>query len=245
LLALFGLSLSLNACMAQTPSHPAIQLRRSVDEFFDNFGHLLENHRLFRVLCGTGLFWVCGAVMKMNFPPWGVSVLELENNRQIALLGLWLSLGIMGGAILAGQLHRVGDLRSTRGYGWGLAAMIGLLGTVQLLRDAELIRGRLSVITLLLLAGGVAGLFLIPLNAALQSECDQGKLGKTIATQNFVDNLGMVAAGAMVFIGNRAGIHASGIFLFLCVLVALVVTALKMPPKPDGETKPEAFEPDI
>ena len=62
--------------------------------------------------------------MKMNFQPWGLNVLGLESNTQIALLGLWLSLGIMGGSILAGQLHRVGDLRCTRFYGWLLAGMI-------------------------------------------------------------------------------------------------------------------------
>jgi LPLT family lysophospholipid transporter-like MFS transporter len=180
----------------------------------------------------------------MNFQPWGLNVLGLETNRQIALLGLWLSLGIMGGSILAGQLHRVGDLRWTRGYGWGLAAMLGLLGMVGLLRDAELIRGRVSVVTLLLLAGGMAGLFLIPLNAALQSECDQGKLGKTIATQNFIDNLGMVGAGALVFLGNNTGVTASGIFLVLGGLLALVVVLLKMPPKTFPETA-ETFEPDI
>jgi LPLT family lysophospholipid transporter-like MFS transporter len=244
LLALFGLSLTLNACMVITPTHPEVRLRDSVDQFFNNFGHLLENRRLFRVLCGTGLCWVCGAVMKMNFQPWGLNVLELETNQQIALLSLWLSLGIMIGAILAGQLHRVGELRSLRRYGWGLAIMIALLGLVELFRDAELIRGRLSVMALLVFVGAVAGLFLIPLNAALQSESDQEKLGKTIATQNFVDNLGMMGAGALVFIGNKAGMTASGIFLFLSVLVALVVTALKMPPKPVAETT-ETFEPDI
>ncbi len=242
LLALFVLALALNASMAITPAHPEIRVRRSVDEFFANFGRLLENRRLFRVLCGTGLFWTCGAVMKMNFQPWGLHVLRLETNQEIALLGLWLSLGMMGGAMLAGQLHRVGDLRRTRAYGWALAAAIALLGSVEFLRDSGLVRGRLSVIAILLGVGVIAGLFLIPLNAALQSESDQGKLGKTVATQNFIDNLGMLGAGTLLFIGNQAGVTASGLFLLLGVLVALVVIVLKVPLRAAPEETPEVFE---
>ena len=48
----------------------------------------------------------------------------------LALLGLWLSVGVMGGSILAGQLHAVGDLRRTRTYGFALAGMLALLATV-------------------------------------------------------------------------------------------------------------------
>jgi LPLT family lysophospholipid transporter-like MFS transporter len=84
---------------------------------------------------------------------------------------------------------------------------------------------------LLVMTGALAGLFLIPLNAALQSESHPDKLGKTIAAQNFVDNLGMVAAGSTVYLGVRAGLTSSGVFLCLCVLVALVATALKVPPR--------------
>ena len=89
-------------------------------------------------------------------------------------------------------------------------------------------RGRTSVIVMLLATGAVAGLFLIPLNAALQSESDQGKLGKTIATQNFIDNLGMVAP-APCFHGQPGGRPASGLFLGLAVVVVLVVIGLKVP----------------
>jgi LPLT family lysophospholipid transporter-like MFS transporter len=107
---------------------------------------------------------------------------------------------------------------------------------------AGLIGSRGPAYGMLIAAGVLAGLFLIPLNAALQSECHQDKLGKTIATQNFVDNLGMVAAGGLVFGGVKAGLTSSGVFLCLAGLVALVVTCLKMPQK---APETEVFEPDI
>jgi LPLT family lysophospholipid transporter-like MFS transporter len=235
LAAIFGISLALNALMHPTPAHPEVKVATSVDAFFSNFGDLLAHRRLFRVLCGTGMFWVCGAVSKMNFQPWGINVLKLEKNTQIALLGVWLSIGIMLGALLAGQLHRVGDLSNTRPYGWLFAAFIGVLGLLEVLFGAEFVSGWVPVVVMLILTGVAAGLFLIPLNAALQSECPQDKLGKTIATQNFVDNLAMVAAGGLVFMGARAQLSPSGVFLCLSVFVALVVTVLKVPPKWDAQ----------
>jgi LPLT family lysophospholipid transporter-like MFS transporter len=256
ILAIYTASLSLNLCMRRTPADPSVHLRRSLDEFVANFADLLRDPRLLRILCGTGLFWVCGAVTRMNFQPWGLNVVKLESNTQIALLGLWLSLGIMAGSVLAGQLHQVGDLRSVRPYGWTLAALIGLLGLVEafsgagylhftglaphsqpaatlsaLAHSAGLAGGRWPVVLALILTGALAGLFLIPLNAALQNECNPVRLGKTIATQNFIDNLGMVGVGALVFVGNKAGFQASAIFLFFAAGLALTVTALKMPPR--------------
>ncbi len=269
LLGLYGAAVVLNAGMTLTPTHRRVHLRGSVDEFFANFGSLLTDPRLARVLCGTGVFWVCAAVTKMNFPPWGLNVLRQQSNTQIALLGLWLSLGMMVGAVLAGQLHRVGDLRGVRPYGWSMAVLVGLLGLVELLTGAGLLKiepldfgahhagrfeawihaaglggGRWKVAFMLIGTGVLAGLFLIPLNAALQSESDQGKLGKTIATQNFVDNLGQLAAGMMVYSGVRAGLDASGIFLFLSAVLALVVTVLKVPPA-SAAGDSESLDPDL
>lgn len=236
LLAIFGSSLLLNCFMTATPSHPEVKLNANVGEFFGNFKELLDNRRLLRVLCGTGIFWVSGAVMKMNFQPWGLKVLGLETNTQISLLGLWLSLGIMAGSVLAGQLYRVGDLHATRQHGWTLAGLVASVGLVEAFRMAGWWpSGAWLVILQLMLTGMAAGLFLIPLNAALQSECNQSKLGKTIATQNFVDNLGMVGSGTFVVLGAKYGMSPSGIFLALSVLLALVVTALKVPPKTGTE----------
>jgi LPLT family lysophospholipid transporter-like MFS transporter len=237
LVGIYGASLGLNLLMAATPAHPGVRLKRSVDEFFANFGGLLANPRLFRVLCGCGLFWLCGAGMKINFQPWGLQVLKLENNTQIALLGLWLSLGIMGGSLLAGRLHRVGDLRGLRRYGWGMAGLVALLGLVESLMGVGFLTTRGPVIAILILTGTLAGLFLIPLNAALQNECDPGRLGKTVAAQNVVDNLAMVAAGSLILVAAKASVNPSAVFLYLAAIVALVVTILKVPPRaqPTGE----------
>ena len=235
---IFAAALVCNLFMTPTPHKPDVRLGQSVGEFTGHLRDLLRDPRLGRVLIGTALFWVCGAAMKINFQPWGLEVLNLPDNTQIALLGLWLSVGVMGGSILAGQLHAVGDLRRTRAYGFALAGMLALLATVNSLgfwRTPVIQLGPLHlvvpVVLLLVAAGVAAGLFLIPLNAALQAESDPARLGKTIAVQNLGDNLGMLLAGAYVFAGVQGGISSSGIFLGLAVGVAAVVAWMRFTPR--------------
>jgi LPLT family lysophospholipid transporter-like MFS transporter len=146
----------------------------------------------------------------------------------------------MIGAVLAGRLHRVGDLRGARPYGWALALLIGLLGLVEVLMDIGAIQSQIKTALMLVASGAVAGVFLIPLNAALQSESDPARLGKTVAAMNFVDNLAMVFAGGFLLFAARAGIGASTVFLLLGAGLALCVTFLKMPRKPlDAEASPD------
>ncbi len=239
LTCIFGAALFLNFLMTPTAHKPDIRLGESIGEFTSHLRDLLTGPRLRRIIVGTALFWVCGAAMKINFQPWGLEVLHLPDNTQIALLGLWLSVGVMIGSILAGQLHLVGDLSRTKTYGFALAVMLALLSTVNSLgfwRMPTVQLGPLHlvvpVVLLLIAAGITAGLFLIPLNAALQAESDPAKLGKTIAVQNLGDNLGMLLAGAYVFAGVKAGLSSSGVFLGLAIGVAAIVAWMKFAAKP-------------
>jgi LPLT family lysophospholipid transporter-like MFS transporter len=216
LIGIFGLSLLLNVLMAASPAHPTVQLRTSVGEFLRHCKDLMASPRIFRILLGTGIFWFAGAVMKMNFQPWGLGRLKMENNQQVALLGLWLGLGITAGSVLSGRLYRTGELHHTRRYGILLAAGIAVLSVIAPNKLLPL---------LLVFVGLVAGLFLIPLNAALQAETAPSKLGKTIATQNLIDNIAMLAAGGFVAFLIRvlaAGPHQIWIGLSILVVIAVL-----------------------
>jgi LPLT family lysophospholipid transporter-like MFS transporter len=226
---LYGLSLVLNLFMSRTPSYRTVRYQESAQEFFRNVRRLFSQKRLGRVLCGTAMFWVCGAVLKMNFQPWGQQVLKLKTMTQISLLGLWLSLGVMAGSVLAGQLYRVGDLHATRRYAWMLAAGIALLGSIGWLLDKGLDYPMSVAISLLIVTGLVAGLFLIPLNAALQAESHKDKLGKTIATQNGFENGAMLCGSAIAFLDVKIGFNPSELLLCLAAFVAIAALGLKVP----------------
>ncbi len=245
LAAIFGASLLLNLAMDRSPSNPGTRLAPSIAEFGTHAAGLLTAPRLGRVLVGTALFWVCGAAMKINFQAWGLGVLHLPNNLQVSLLGLWLSVGVMSGSILAGRLHKVGELGCIRRYGFALVATLLMLWSVERLGfwrglavDAGPLRLFPWVLCLLVATGLAAGLFLIPLNAALQSESDPTRLGKTIAVQNLCDNLGMLLAGGIVLVCSKSAawfafpISSGGVFLVLAILVSLVAAWLRFPTLP-------------
>lgn len=257
LAGIFGASLALNFFMTRTPSDSNVRLGQSVGEFFGHFGALFAGPRLGKVLVGTALFWVCGATMKINFQAWGLDVLKLPDNTQIALLGLWLSVGVMAGSLTAGKFLAVSDLTWTRRYGVLLVAMLLAVFAIEPLGlqhvGQKLIQSAGPdgvhktvlvilpvVLGLLIGAGFAAGLFLIPLNAALQAESDPNKLGKTIAVQNFCDNLGMVIAGLLVFVCVKASFSASQVFLVLAVMVATALAWLKFPPQKPTASNPNS-----
>ncbi len=232
---IYGLSLVLNLLMSPTPAYPNVQLRDSTHEFKHNLLEIVKHARLLRILIGTSLFWICGALLKMNFQPWGQQVLHLGSMLQINLLGLWLSVGVMIGSVLAGQWYKVGDLTAARRHGFFLAGTITLLGLTQWFMKIGLTNPSYFVIPVLIIAGIAAGLFLIPLNAALQAESHQDKLGKTIATQNLLENLAMLGGSTFAFINVKIGFNPSQLLLALAVLVFLVVTWLRIP---KNETAP-------
>lgn len=228
---IFSIALVLTLFMTKTPFKPDIRLASSVREFFEHFKHLMTTRRFTKMLLGTGIFWACGAVLKMNFQGWGLSTLGMTSNIQISLLNLWLVIGIVIGSVLAGQLHRVGDLRWTQRYGWGLAALILWLGLISRQTSHPIL------VLILILAGTCAGLFLIPINAGIQAETDPTKLGKTIAIQNFVNNIAMLLGGAFMYLGTTLGNSPSGNFLALAVLIGAVVCWLRIPTIELAETK--------
>ena len=229
----FALGAIFNLLMTKTPYKADVQLRASTREFLQHAQDLLKTNRFAKMLIGTAIFWACGATLKMNFQAWGLSTLGMTDNIQISLLNLWLLVGIVIGSVLAGQLHRVGDLRWTQRYGWSLAALILLVGFVGGKTPHALI------VSVLIAAGTCGGLFLIPLNAALQAETDQTKLGKTIAVQNVINNIAMLSGGGFIYLATKLNSTPSGNFLILATLVAALICWLRIPALKPSQAKGE------
>ncbi len=84
-------------------------------------------------------------------------------------------------------------------------------------------------VALLVVTGLMAGLFLIPLNAALQAESHKDKLGKTIATQNGFENLAMLGGSLIAFLDVKVGFNPSELLLALAAFVTVAALWLKIP----------------
>jgi len=231
--ALYVAALVCNSRMERTPHNASATLRHSAGEFATSLRRLVTHPRLGRVLFGCALFWFAGATLRSNLQGWGLQVFHEAGrhdvtNTQLALLKLGLVLGIVAGSVLAGRLHRLGDLSWARRYGLLMAVAVLALG---------LLGGHvgLAVVIVALVAAGVfAGLLIVPLNAALQHESDPGQLGKTIAIQNFTDYLAMLVGAGFLGALTAAGLSPTQIFIALPIALAVASIALRL--RPNEET---------
>lgn len=229
-LGLYVLALGLNAAMVRTPCNPEAVLGRSVSEFGRTLGELARHPRLGRVLLGSALFWFAGSILRSNIQGWGLELFQATgmavadiSNQKLSYLLLAFTLGIVTGSVLAGQVHRVGDLSWSRRYGFFVAAGIALLG---------LLGGRFGLppaITALVLTGLFCGLLLVPLNAALQHESDQTKLGKVIAVQNFTDYMAMLVGAIFLQVLTALNLAPNQVYVVLAITLALIALALRTP----------------
>jgi len=234
-LALYAMAFVLNFLMDRTPHNAAATLGHSVGEFFVSLRTLLTHVRLGRVLLGCGLFWFAGATLRNNLQGWGLEVFKQAgvtevSNQKLALLKVGLIVGIVAGSMLAGQLHKIGDLSWSRLYGFLMALGILLLG---------LLGGHfgLAIVVAALIGVGIcAGLLIVPLNAALQHESDPAKLGKTIAIQNFIDYFSMLVGAGFLGVMTLLGLTPLQIFLALPVALALISFALRVPAEKTSST---------
>jgi LPLT family lysophospholipid transporter-like MFS transporter len=226
-LSLYGAAFLCNAAMVRTPFNAKASFRHSAREFGSSFLALVRNPRLGRILLGSALFWFAGSTLKSALQGWGLAVyaqagISNVTNFKLVLLKVGMVAGIVTGAVLAGQLHKTGDLSWSRKYALIMAA--GLMG-LGLLGGAF---GLVLVILVLIITGAASGLLVVPLNAALQSETDQTKMGKTVSIQNFTDYMGIAAGAAYLSFLTRYNLSPNQDLVVLGITVALITLTLRV-----------------
>jgi len=226
-LALYATAFLCNAAMARTPFNPDASLRRSAYEFGSYLFTLVRSPRLGRILLGSALFWFAGSTLRSALQGWGLAVFTQAGignvtNFKLVLLKVGMVAGIVSGAVLAGQLHKTGDLSWARRYALLLAAGLAGLG---------ILGGRFGlapVVLVLIVTGAAAGLLVVPFNAALQSETDPTKLGKTVSIQNFTDYIGIAAGAAYLSFLSRFSLSPNQDMIVLGVTVALITLGMRI-----------------
>jgi|LSQX01.1.fsa_nt_gb LPLT family lysophospholipid transporter-like MFS transporter len=221
-------SLGAACAMSRTSQTMGLKSSESLKAFFSHVGFLLRNGRLRNILIGTTLFWFLGSAVKMNFQPWGLQVLGLKDNTQISLLGLWLSIGLIVGNAVSGYFYKTGDLRHIRRYGFILGLGVLLLGFISTYG---------LVVAVLIVTGAMGGLYLIPQNAAFQAETPPEKLGKTVAVQNFVENIAMCVSGGFVGLIAYINCPVQGVFVVLALIIGCVILSLRFNNKSSNSGK--------
>jgi LPLT family lysophospholipid transporter-like MFS transporter len=156
-------------------------------------------------LAVTTLFWGTGATLRLLVLSWAAVALHYDMAHAAALTA-WVAVGIAIGAALAGRLVQLEHSVNVLPVGIMMGLMVLLMIPIA---DSMLA-------TLLLIAiGGMAGYFVVPMNALLQH---RGHLlmgsGSSIAVQNFNENLSI-----FTLLGLYAALQRVHLSIYLIILV--------------------------
>lgn len=201
----------------QVPSQ-LIEFGKQISQFF------VTGRSRFAIL-GASLFWASAATLRVIIVAWAPLVLMLKNASEIAELTLFLAIGIIAGSAIVPRLIPLEHLRRVRIPGYIMAVFIcGLSFTDDLL----------AARSVLFIIGMMGGIFIVPVNAALQ---ELGKesigSGSAVAMQNFFQNLAMLfAVGAYTYASSQHAEPVAAMQTLGILLLALTfLVSIRLPKK--------------
>src|SRR6266542_6245202 len=190
IIAITGMATSLGIPRVSASGAAKLLRLNPFGEIYDGLRRLREERPLWLTVLGISYFWFLGALIQIDMLFFGKELLALTD-AHVTLLGTFLAIGIGLGSLAAGRLS--GDHIELGLVPLGSIAMGVCLGLVALSAPSY----PLTAISLVLL-GFSAGVFAVPLNALLQHRSGKEEKGQLIATNNFMNTIGMFLA---------AGIH--------------------------------------
>jgi MFS family permease len=139
-------------------------------------------------LAVTTLFWGAGATLQFIVLKWAETALGYTLSQATTLQGI-VAFGIAAGAILAAKFIPLNRAARVLPMGVGMGLVVIVMNFVNTLEVA---------MPLMILIGGLAGFFVVPMNALLQH---RGHIlmgaGHSIAVQNFNENLSILVMLAL------------------------------------------------
>ncbi len=162
-------------------------------------------------LAVTTLFWGAGATLQFIVLKWAEVQLGMPLSRAAILQGI-VALGIAGGAVLAARFVPLQNTPSVLKLGVMMGLVVPLMTLVSSLAGA---------VPLLIIIGGLAGYFVVPMNALLQH---RGHVllsaGHSIAVQNFNENLNVLTMLGLYSLLIMADLHVNTVIVIFGLFVA-------------------------
>lgn len=188
-IAVLGMLTSLGIARVPPSGAAKLFLLNPFGEIAEGLRRLRRDKPLWLTVIGISYFWFLGALVQINMLFFGKELLQLDEFH-IGLLGTFLAIGIGVGSLAAGRLS--GDHVELGLVPLGSVAMGIFLGLVALAAPSYT-RTAAALVGL----GFSAGLFAVPLNAYLQQKAGREEKGQLIATNNFMNTIGIVLAAAI------------------------------------------------
>lgn len=169
-------------------------------------------------LAVTTLFWGAGATLQFIVLKWAEAALNFPLNQAAQLQGV-VALGIAIGAVLAAKI--VSLRQSVKVIPLGI--LMGLVVMVM-----TLVTNLWIAIGLLVIIGGLAGFFVVPMNALLQH---RGHIlmgaGHSIAVQNFNENLSILAMLLLYALLIWLDVHIYVVIILFGAFVSISMTIIR------------------
>ncbi|HXR58533.1 MAG TPA: lysophospholipid transporter LplT [Burkholderiales bacterium] len=202
------------APMKPLPAHPVETLRdfaRCVDSLWrDKLGQIS--------LAVTTLFWGAGATLQFIVINWSNAALGYDLSDASILQGV-CALGIAIGAVTASMRVRLDH--AVRVIPLGIAMGLIVISMIA-------VRNVWLAVPLIVLIGGLAGYFVVPMNALLQHRGHHlVGAGRSIAVQNFNENASILAMIAIYSLLLKAGLSINIVITLFGLFVAGTMFAVQ------------------
>ncbi len=199
----------------RTPSKNPVYLIRE----FSHCVVLLWRDKLGQIsLATTTLFWGAGATLKFIVLAWAAKQLGFDLSQASYLQGV-VAVGIAVGAFIAARYITLRNSMNVLPIGVAMGLIVIIMVFVTKLPIA---------VALMIIIGGCAGFFVVPMNALLQH---RGHVlmgaGHSIAVQNFNENIGILVMVGLYTYMVREGISVNrsivlfGVFMSGAMLMVL------------------------
>lgn len=198
------------------------------EQTFCDLRILFSKRPLFLAALGSTYFWAIGALSQINIDQFATKHLFVSQQYVGPLLAV-LTLGIGGGALLAGTISRGKvELGLVPLGGMGIAITSALLATVPggAVGQPTMVGYGLTC-TFLMAMGVMAGLYDIPLQAYLQDRSPPESRGSIMAAYNFLTFAGMLgASGIYWLLSSPLGLSARTVFLIGGIVTVPVTVSI-------------------
>ena len=204
------------------------RLKQALPDFLHTLQRFMQTPRARFAMLGGCLFWGAAAVLRVLLVAWVPLVLATRSAGAVSELALFLAIGVIIGSVVVPRLIPLQHLQRARFAAYAMGISVLLFALVD---NAGAARG------VLLLIGVAGGVFIVPINAALQQIGHRGVgSGRAVAVQNFYQNVAMLITVGLYTAAAATGIHpaASIVVLGMSVLVATLTVARRLPTAKTG-----------
>ncbi|MDO8940260.1 MAG: lysophospholipid transporter LplT [Methylicorpusculum sp.] len=223
-IALFVTSALVTLWLPVTTAHPKIPGSKIV-LFSKQIITFFDTPRSRFAILGASMFWAAAATLRVILVAWAPLVLLSKNATEIAELTLFLAIGIVAGSALVPRMIPLEHLRRARIPAYLMALFILGLSFMDGIWESR---------AFLFLIGMSGGMFIVPINAALQEMGQQSiGSGSAVALQGFFQNAAMLlAVGGYTY---AASLNVSPVlamaWLGVLVFIVTFLVSIRLPEK--------------